>query len=130
MADALKASGRDIVYSLSNSAPFDGAADWARLANCWRTTGDIRDGWQRSYFDEREKWALGIRDIWESHKKWEKFTGPGHWSDPDMLVVGDVGWGKLHPTRLSPDEQYTHISLWCLWSAPLLLGCPLDKLDD
>ena len=47
-----------------------------------------------------------------------------------MLVVGQVGWGKLHPTRLSPDEQYTHISLWCLWSAPLLLGCPLDKLDD
>jgi alpha-galactosidase len=47
-----------------------------------------------------------------------------------MLVVGQVGWGKLHPSRLSPDEQYTHISLWCLWSAPLLLGCPLDKLDD
>jgi len=130
MADALLASGRDIVYSLSNSAPFDGAADWARLANCWRTTGDIRDGWNRGYFDKSEQWAFGIRDIWQSHRKWEQFTGPGHWSDPDMLVVGQVGWGKLHPSRLSPDEQYTHISLWCLWSAPLLLGCPLDKLDD
>jgi alpha-galactosidase len=46
-----------------------------------------------------------------------------------MMVVGHVGWGKLRPTRLTPDEQYTHVSLWCLWSAPLLLGCPIEKLD-
>ena len=48
-----------------------------------------------------------------------------------MLVVGQVGWGpNLHPTRLTPDEQYTHISLWCLLSAPLLIGCDLAQLDD
>ena len=47
-----------------------------------------------------------------------------------MLIVGQVGWGKLHPTRLTPDEQYTHISLWCLLSAPLLIGCDMTKLDD
>jgi alpha-galactosidase len=35
----------------------------------------------------------------------------------------------LHPTRLTPDEQYSHISLWCLLSAPLLIGCDLEKLD-
>jgi alpha-galactosidase len=47
-----------------------------------------------------------------------------------MLIVGWVGWGpKLHPTRLTPEEQYTHISLWCLLSAPLLIGCDLEKLD-
>jgi len=47
-----------------------------------------------------------------------------------MLVVGWVGWGpNLHPTRLSPDEQYTHISLWCLLAAPLLIGCDLTRLD-
>ncbi len=43
MSQALRACRRDIVYSLSNSAPFPKAADWARLANCWRTTGDIWD---------------------------------------------------------------------------------------
>ena len=58
------------------------------------------------------------------------FAGPGHWNDPDMLVVGQVGWGKPHPSKLTPDEQYTHISLWCLLSAPLLIGCDLEKLDD
>ena len=45
-------------------------------------------------------------------------------------IVGQVGWGHLHPTRLTPDEQYTHISLWCLLSAPLLIGCDMTKLDD
>jgi len=46
-----------------------------------------------------------------------------------MLVVGSVGWGNPKPARLTPDEQYTHISLWCLLSAPLLIGCDLEKLD-
>ncbi|HEY2587823.1 MAG TPA: putative Ig domain-containing protein [Tepidisphaeraceae bacterium] len=119
MADALKDSGRDFVYSLSNSAPFDHAADWARLANCWRTTGDIRDTWDslcRNGF---------------SQDKWAPYAGPGHWNDPDMLIVGKVGWGpKLHPTGLTPDEQYTHITLWCLLASPMLIGCDMTQLDE
>jgi alpha-galactosidase len=60
----------------------------------------------------------------------EEYAGPGHWNDPDMLVVGNVGWGpKLHPSRLTADEQYTHISLWCLLNAPLLIGCDMTQLD-
>jgi alpha-galactosidase len=48
-----------------------------------------------------------------------------------MLVVGWLGWGEhLHPTRLTADEQYTHLSLWALLSAPLLIGCDLERLDD
>jgi alpha-galactosidase len=48
-----------------------------------------------------------------------------------MLVVGQVGWGpSLHPTRLTPNEQYTHISLWCLLASPLLIGCDMTQLDD
>jgi len=59
------------------------------------------------------------------------YAAPGRWNDPDMMIVGNVGWGEhLHPTRLTPDEQYTHVSLWCLLSAPLLIGCDLSKLDD
>jgi len=45
-------------------------------------------------------------------------------------VVGRVGWGAPHPTHLTANEQYTHISLWCLLSAPLLIGCDLGKVDD
>src|SRR5581483_5266440 len=119
MDNALKDSGRDFVLSLSNSAPFAGAADWARLANAWRTTGDIRDNWR------------SMTNNGFSQDKWAPFAGPGHWNDPDMLVVGDVGWGpKLHPTQLTPDEQYTHITLWCMLASPLLIGCDMTHLDD
>jgi alpha-galactosidase len=128
MANALKATGRDIIYSLSAGMDFSKAAICAKLANCWRTTGDIRDGWTKKQV--HETWAFGVTEIWKEHLKWAPFSGPGHWADADMLVVGKVGWGAPHPTKLTPDEQYTHISLWCLWSSPLLIGCPLDQLDD
>jgi alpha-galactosidase len=121
MADALRASGRDIIYSLSNNTPFEHAAALSRLAHSWRTTGDIRDIWG------------SLRGIWSQQEKWREFAGPGHWNDPDMLVVGpvDVGSGKsIRPSRLTPNEQYTHITLWCLLSAPLLIGCPVEKADE
>jgi alpha-galactosidase len=119
MLNAIKASKRDIILSLSNSAPFSGVADWARLSNAWRTTGDIRDNWQ----------SMNQKGFGED--KWADYAGPGHWNDPDMLVVGMVGWGpKLHPTGLTEDEQYTHITLWSLLAAPLLIGCDMTQLDD
>jgi len=128
MAYALRYCGRDIVYSLSNSALFQNAAEYAKWANCWRTTGDIRDTWLHN--DLAPDWAKSITDILRLHSKWAWHNGPGHYNDPDMLVVGKVGWGNLRPTHLTPYEQYSHISLWALWSAPMLLGCPLEGLDD
>jgi alpha-galactosidase len=120
MAKALRDSGRDMEYSYSNSMPIEYIADVGSLFNAWRTTGDITDTWGR------------LRDIWFAQEKWRTFSRPGHWNDPDMLVVGlvDVGHGvNLHPSRLTPNEQYTHISLWCLLSSPLLIGCPIERLD-
>jgi len=119
MTEALQATGRDIVYSLSNTGIYDNAPDYVELANLWRTTGDINDSWE------------SVNRIGFMQDRWAGFTGPGHWSDPDMLVVGHVGWGpNLHPTNLTPNEQYTHISLWCLLSAPLILGCDIAQMDD
>lgn len=119
MHDALQTLDRDIVYSLSNSAPYGDAPVWMKYANCWRTTGDIRDTWE------------SMAGIGFAQDRWIPFNRPGHWADPDMLVVGMVGWGpKLHYTRLTPDEQYTHISLWSLQAAPMLIGCDMAQLDD
>ncbi len=119
MGDTLQECGRDIIYSLSNNASFEQAEDWARHSNAWRTTGDIMDSWS------------SMATIGFDQSKWADFAGPGHWNDPDMLVVGYVGWGRdMHPSNLSPDEQYTHISLWCLLASPLLIGCDLTRLDD
>ena len=119
MTTALRATGRDIVYSLSNTGIYDNAPDYVRLSNLWRTTGDIVDTWD------------SVTRNGFTQDRWAAYTGPGHWSDADMLVLGKVGWGpNLHPTRLTPDEQYSHMSLWCLLSAPLILGCDLAQLDD
>ncbi len=50
----------------------------------------------------------------------EKFAGPGHWNDPDMLEVGNGG--------MNEDEYRTHMSLWCLLAAPLLAGNDLSTM--
>ena len=129
MSQALRKTGRDMVFSLSNRAPFANAAELAELAECWRTTGDIYDCWGRD--NANREWMDSVSEIGFSQDRWVPYAGPGHWNDPDMLVVGWVGWGpSLHQTKLTPDEQYSHISLWCLLSAPLLIGCDLERLDD
>ena len=110
---------RDILFSLCQYGDND-VWEWAANlgGNSWRTTGDINDTWG------------SMSDIGFSENGHEAYAGPGHWNDPDMLVVGQVGWGPtLHPTRLSPNEQYTHISLWSLLAAPLLIGCDLTQAD-
>jgi alpha-galactosidase len=119
MYDALRNSGRDIVFSLSNSTPFASIGELSKVSNAWRTGGDIKDSWQ------------SLKSRLFSQDKWAPYESPGHWNDPDMMIVGYLGWGKdLHSTKLTPDEQYTHVSAWCLMSVPLLLGCDLTKLDN
>lgn len=118
MSSALKNSGRDIIYSISNSAPFANVKDWVRLTNTYRTGPDIRDSWLSLYVS-----AFTL-------DKWSPYGGQGHWLDPDMMILGNVTTGsELHPTRLTPDEQYSHVSLFSLLSAPLLIGCPIEQLD-
>lgn len=118
MSAALKQSGRDIVLSLSNNAPIEKVADWARVAQMYRSGPDIRDSWT----------SLFLTSF--SLDPWAESTGPGHWADPDMMILGDVRIGAtMHPTRLTPDEQYSHVSMFCLLSAPLLIGCPIEQLD-
>ncbi len=120
MRDALRGIDRDIVYSICEYG--NGKVwEWGEKVggNLWRTTGDIWDDWNRMY-------RIGF-----GHPETARFAGPGHWNDPDMLVLGWVGWGPhLHRTALTPDEQYTHVSLWALLSAPLLLGNDLTRMDD
>lgn len=119
MSEALKKSGRDIIFSISNNAPFEKAADWARLTNAWRTGPDIRDSWPSLF-------PLAF-----TLDRWAGFAGPGHWNDPDMMILGNVTIGtSSHPTRLTPNEQYSHVSIFSLLAAPLLIGCPIEQLDE
>jgi alpha-galactosidase len=129
MANALKKSGRGIVYSLSNTAPIENAALFGEIVNCFRTYGDLKDRWDGKGSHK------SIRDEWIAHREWmEKgFAGaPGHFPDPDMLVIGEVNTrgGNPQPSRLTADEQDSHVSLWSLWAAPLLIGSPIETMDD
>ncbi|MBP1679223.1 MAG: agaA, partial [Bacteroidetes bacterium] len=120
MRSALDRVKRDIVYSLCQYG-MGNVWEWGAGVggNSWRTTGDITDTWQ------------SMSGIGFSQAGLEKFAGPGAWNDPDMLVVGMVGWGpQLRPTRLKPFEQITHITLWSLLASPLLIGCDLTRLDE
>jgi alpha-galactosidase len=129
MFNELRNSGRDIVLSLSNAADINLSNEWPKVANCWRTTGDIGDRWVYRKGDD-ESWRYSVSEIAFSQDAWSRASGPGHWNDPDMLVVGKVGWGPtLHATKLTPSEQLSHISMWCMLSAPLILGCDLEQLD-
>jgi alpha-galactosidase len=120
MRTALDKVNRDILFSFCQYGSGN-VWEWGAEigGNSWRTTGDIQDTWS------------SMSRIGFGQAGHEKYAGPGHFNDPDMLVVGKVGWGpRLHPTRLTPNEQYTHISLWCLLASPLLIGCDMTQMDD
>jgi alpha-galactosidase len=122
MGDILTKAPRDLIFSLCQYG-WDNVWEWGSSVNgnSWRTTGDISDNWRSL---SGNGFALGGHEM---------YVGPGHYDDPDMLIVGvlSVASGRdLHPTHLTADEQYTHISLWCLLTSPLLIGCDMTKLDD
>jgi alpha-galactosidase len=117
MSDALKASGRDIVFSIcewGNSKPWLWAAN---VGNLWRTTGDIYDHWQgpRTY-------SLGMLDIVDRNEPLWPYAGPGHWNDPDMLEIGNGG--------MTDAEYRAHFSLWAMMAAPLIAGNDVAAMSD
>ena len=121
MRDALKASGRRILFSMcewGTAKPWLWAQD---TGNQWRTTGDIVDKWQSN-----RKWPdgscceLGMLDILDLQVGLDGFAGPGHWNDPDMLEVGNGG--------MTTSEYRAHFSLWCILDAPLIAGNDLRNM--
>jgi alpha-galactosidase len=118
MGDALKATGRPIVYSFCQYGN-DAVWEWAPSVggNLWRTTGDVRASWQSIY------------DIIEQQGGLAKYAGPGHWNDPDMLEVGNgVKDNQGRVRLLSPAENRTHFSMWAMLAAPLLAGNDLANM--
>jgi alpha-galactosidase len=109
MHDALQSTGRSIVYSLCQYG-LERVWEWGPSVggNLWRTTEDISDDYVTMGF-------IGF-----GQDGLQKFAGPGHWNDPDMLEVGN---GKM-----TNDEYRTHMSLWCILAAPLLAGNDLSKM--
>ena len=131
MADALRASGRDIVLSVcewGQREPWRWAADIG--GQLWRTTYDVRDMWQRA---PGETDGEGLMDILDINAGLAGYAGPGRWNDPDMLIVGLYGKsgpsGELGGTGLTDVEYQSNMSLWAIMAAPLIASNDLRSMN-
>lgn len=128
IGEILKRQPRDIVLNVCQYGMGD-VWEWGKAVGgqSWRTAGDFG-----STFEGIP--AALFRDGFDLYatKKLDRFGGPGGWNDPDYLLLGYLSnWkGKTVPTPLSPDEQYAHVSLWCLLAAPLIYSGDITRLDD
>ena len=128
ISDIIKRQNRDIILNLCQYGMGD-VWKWGKSVggNSWRTAGDLG-----GTFEEIGK-AL-FRDGFDVYTNNElyKYGGPGGWNDPDYLLIGLLSnWkGSTVPTPLTPDEQYTQVSLWSLQSAPLILSGDITRLDE
>ena len=98
-------TGKRLVFNICRWAyPGTWVSD---IADSWRTTGDIWDGWP------------SVRDIVKENLYLQAYTGDGHYNDMDMLEIG---------RSMNENEERTHMAYWCIASSPLLIGCDMSKL--
>lgn len=125
MGDILKKQPRDIVLNLCQYG-MGNVWEWGKEVggHSWRTAGDLGLTYEGIP-------AALFRDGFGNAGR-EKFGGPGGWNDPDYLLLGYLSnWkGGRDWTPLSPNEQYTHVSLWCLLAAPLIFSGDITKMDE
>ncbi len=127
MGNILKTLDRDIVYNLCQYGMGD-VWQWAGEVggNCWRTTGDLGLAGGTD--------LPGFYHIGLSNAEHWQYAKPGQWNDPDYILIGWVGNARRQaegtPTTLTPNEQYSYMSMWCLMAAPLIFSGDMEKLDD
>ncbi|CAF3756226.1 unnamed protein product [Adineta steineri] len=120
MEDALNATGVPIAYSCSWPAyqEFDkmkpNYSAIAHSCNLWRNWADIDDSWESVYSI--------IQWFGDNQDRLSPYHGPGHWNDPDMLVIGNYG--------LSPGQSRAQMALWSIMAAPLILSVDLRTIND
>jgi len=126
MAAALRATGRDIVFSMCEWGMHRPWLWGAKIgAQLWRTGTDLRDCWKDPNGAYQEIENVGF----DRQRGLEIYAGPGHWNDPDMLVVGLCGKSPTSTGQGCTDQEYrAHFSLWCMLAAPLIMGCDVRHM--
>jgi alpha-galactosidase len=128
IGDLLRQQNRDIVLNLCQYG-MGKVWEWGKDVggHSWRTAGDLGGSFEGIP-------AALFRDGFDVYARnhLENYGGPGAWNDPDYLLLGYLSnWkGQTVPTPLSPNEQYTHVSLWCLVAAPLIFSGDINRLDE
>lgn len=119
MAMALRATGRDILFSACNWGT-ENVETWIRStgAQMWRSTGDINDSW------------ASIKSLVFSQDDHEPYSGPGCFNDIDMLVVGMYGKGNVALGGCNDTQYKSHFALWCMMNSPLMIGCDVRNMNE
>jgi alpha-galactosidase len=128
ISDILKRQERDIILNLCQYG-MGNVWEWGKEVggNSWRTAGDLGGSFEGIA-------AALFRDGFDvyANNNLHQYGGRGGWNDPDYLLIGYLSnWkGQVVPTPLTPNEQYTHVSLWCLVAAPLIFSGDLTRMDE
>ncbi len=123
MGEILKRQPRDIVFNLCQYGMGE-VWEWGAEVggHSWRTAGDLG-------FELDRIFEVAVKNI--EHRQWSR---PGSWNDPDYLQIGYIGaargMGEPTPCPLTPSEQYSFMSLWCLMAAPLFYSGDMTRLDE
>ncbi len=127
MGDILGRLDRDIVFNLCQYGRGD-VWNWGAEVggHCWRTTGDLGLA--------RHERLPGFYSIGFANAQHAAHAGPGHWNDPDYILIGRVGNARRkddppQTTGITPDEQYSYMSMWALMAAPLFFSGDMGSLD-
>jgi hypothetical protein len=122
---AIRQCGRPIVLSLSpGETPLKDSSHVSRYGNMWRMADDFWDNWKE------------VLKMFDYAKSWEGVGGPGHWPDCDMLQIGKISLrgpvGPARYSRLTEAELTTHMTFWCIFRSPLMLGgnLPDNRLTE
>ena len=118
-SDALKNSGRQIHFELSNNLAKSNGATWAMLANGWRIDGDVE-----CYCSTLTTWN-NVSSRFNDVLGWQQFSHAGARNDLDSIELGNG-----NSVGITTDERRTQMTLWTLSAAPLLLGTDLTHLDS
>lgn len=118
MAMALRASGRDILFSACSWGS-DQVETFIRSAGAhmWRSTGDIQDSFE------------SVKNLFHMQMRLNAYGAPGCYNDMDMLIVGMRNKGNVALGGCTDDEYKTHFSIWCMQNSPLMIGCDVRNMD-
>ena len=122
MHKAILNENAKIVLSLSLNMKLENKEHVKSISNLWRISKDFWDEWEQ------------LKLQFEHVNNWSEISGPGHWPDADMLQLGRISRrgpsGPERESRFTKDEQYTHMTLWCIARSPLMMGGDMPVNSD
>ena len=126
---ALKKTGKT---HRAQSLPRADASDVVGQAQMWRISDDFWDVWNRD--ETSSDFPQSVVHQFPLLAQWERYAGPGHWPDADMLPISwlgpQPGYLQARPSRLTADETRAVLTLWAIARASLILGANLTRMDN